>query len=121
MNNLNKLYGDESKYGHTKVCNESQNICRFGTPCHQVEKKRIEFGIRLFDETRDIYFNINWNYMYLSGEHFGGNKDECYVPVFSNKRQKNSDVNLVYVGNLFMQSYYVVFDMSPLETNKDFI
>jgi len=59
--------------------------------------------------------------MYISGEHFGGNQDECYVPVFSNKRQKGSDVNLVYVGNLFLQSYYMVYDMSPLEKNLDYI
>ena len=121
VNNINKLYGDEAKYGTTKVCNESANICRFGKPCSQVEKKKVDFGIRIFDETRDIYFNINWKYMYISGEHFGGNSDECYIPVFSNKRQKDSETNLVYVGNLFMQSYYMVFDMSPLETNHNYI
>lgn len=99
---INKLYSDESRYGTTKVCDESANICRFATPCSKVEKKKIQFGIRMYDEARDIYFNINEQHMYISGEHMGGNKDECYVPVFSNRRQKDSDTNLVYVGNLFL-------------------
>jgi len=54
--------------------------------------------------------------MYLSGDHFDGNADECYIPVFTHGRQKNSKVDVVYVGNLFTQSYYMVYDMSPLET-----
>jgi len=59
--------------------------------------------------------------MYISGEHFGGNKDECYIPVFDHKKTKEDDANLVYVGNLFLKKYYVVYDMSPLEDDLDYI
>jgi hypothetical protein len=86
VENINKLYGDEALYGTKKVCNKNENLCRFSMPCEKVIKKKIEFGLRLYDEARSIFFNINWKYMYLDGTHFGGNSDECYIPVFSNHR-----------------------------------
>jgi hypothetical protein len=31
--------------------------------------------------------------MYISGIHFGGNADECYIPVFDHKKLKDTDAN----------------------------
>ena len=59
--------------------------------------------------------------MYISGEHFGGNTDECYIPVFDHKKSKETDIDLVYIGNLFLKKYYTVFDMSPLEHDEEYI
>ena len=59
--------------------------------------------------------------MYVSGEHFGGNSDECYIPVFDHGKAKDSDTDLVYIGNLFLKRYYVVYDMSPLEHDAEYI
>lgn len=59
--------------------------------------------------------------MYISGIHFGGNADECYIPVFDHRKIKDSDANMVYVGNLFLKKYYIVYDMSPLEKDLEYI
>lgn len=118
---IQKLYSDESLYGDKDICDETENICRFDAPCDEVDKKKIEFGIRIYDEERDIHYKIDWSEMYLSGEHFGGNGDECYIPVFDHGKSKDSDANLVYVGNLFLKKYYVVFDLSTLEKDLDYI
>ena len=120
VDSINKLYEDPNVYGK-KVCIMNENLCRFDVPCKKVPKKKIEFAIRLYDAERALYFNINWKYMYLGGEHFGGNNDECYIPVFSNRRQRDSDVDLVYVGNMFMQSYYMVFDASTLDKGLNYV
>ena len=57
--NINKLYSDQDKYGAEKICNESENICVFNEPCDKVEKKKIEFGIRLYDKIHEFYYNIH--------------------------------------------------------------
>ena len=82
---LNKIFSESHIYGHTagNVCNENTNICRFHEPCKSVTKREIDFGLRMYDETMDKYFIIDWDKMYISGEYFGGTENECYIPVFS--------------------------------------
>jgi hypothetical protein len=37
------------------------------------------------------------------------------------EQYKNVDFNLILIGNIFMKKYYVVYDMSPLEHDKNWI
>jgi hypothetical protein len=36
------------------------------------------------------------------------------------ENEKDSD-KLLLIGNIFMEDYYIVYDMSPLEKGKDYI
>ncbi len=57
--------------------------------------------------------------LFISGSKLGDTDLTCYLPIF-----KASDDNLDtwILGNLIMQDYYVVFDMTPFdERNETFI
>ena len=78
----------------------------------------------MYDHKTNKTFSINEDQLYISGDHFGGNKDECYIPIFNNKKhRKESEAALpaIYLGNIFLEKYYMVFDMSPLEKDLEYI
>ena len=88
--------------------------------CDKLKKKKIKFGFRMYDSSRDLYLSIDTDEMYLSGENFGAHDDQCYIPVFDHQRSKD-DQDRVYVGNMFLKKYYIVFDMSPLENDEEYL
>lgn len=51
----------------------------------------------------------------LDGTEIGLTKDECVIPVFKSKLIASNEWIL---GTIFLQYYYVVFDMSGLHQNK---
>ena len=75
----------------------------------------------MYDESRGLYLYIDTTQLYLSGEHFGAHSDQCYIPVFDHKKTAKDDLDRVYVGNIFLKRYYLVFDMSPLENDDEYI
>jgi hypothetical protein len=38
----------------------------------------------------------------------------CYITMFTHG-QPSDDGELIIIGNLFLEKYYLVYDMSPLE------
>ena len=48
--------------------------------------------------------------MLLPGKLFGDTEDTCYIPVFNSGIAAGYDSNIIFVGNVFMQNYYIVFD-----------
>lgn len=51
--------------------------------------------------------------MMVEGKHFNDFPDTCYVPIFNHGLTRtDKDKQTIYVGNVFMQDYYVVYDMS---------
>lgn len=54
--------------------------------------------------------------MFISGLNFGDTENSCYIPVFSSGLVIGVDYRQIFVGNLFMQHYYTVFDQSGLRS-----
>jgi hypothetical protein len=59
--------------------------------------------------------------MLVDAKLMGDDRDYCYVPVFDHGLSDTADSQVIVVGNLFMERYYFVYDMSPLEYNEDYI
>ena len=56
--------------------------------------------------------------MLISGTEMGDELGEgaCYLGLFAhNLPNQLTRPDLIYVGNLFLDRYYLVYDMSPLE------
>jgi hypothetical protein len=48
--------------------------------------------------------------MMVTGDLVGANYDLCFIPIFLSTATQN---DIWYLGNLFMNNYYVVFDQTP--------
>ena len=51
----------------------------------------------------------------------GEGDDTCYLTVFDHGLRGGDNEKLIIMGNIFMEQYYVVYDMSPLEHGADYI
>jgi|DEB0MinimDraft_12_1074336.scaffolds.fasta_scaffold112910_2 hypothetical protein len=68
----------------------------------------------------NLYALPSSNYFLLHGDIVGDTSDTCYLPVFKTALGDKSD--WWYVGNLIMNYFYLVFDMTPYdEQGKDYI
>lgn len=58
------------------------------------------------------------NLLYINGEDIMTSyKDRCYISIFANENKYR-----MYVGNIMMAKYYIVFDMTPFsERGESFI
>ena len=75
-----------------------------------------DFSFTLTDQTNgEFTYEVKTEHMLTSGIHFGGTDDQCVIPVFNHGLQDERDKNTVFIGNTFMQEYYVVYDMSTLD------
>lgn len=45
----------------------------------------------------------------------GESRDTCYLTVFDHGLIGDDNNKLIILGTLFMEKYYVVYDMSPLD------
>ena len=73
----------------------------------------------MFDVIRSFYYVIKTEHMMVDGRKFGDTSQTCYIPIFYHGLDQNDKVKkTVFVGNTFMQDYYVVYDMSQYESKK---
>jgi len=74
----------------------------------------------MYDAVRNFSFQIKTAHMFVSGKHFGDTDQACVLPVFMHGLETGTGNGepgkTVYVGNTFMQEYYVIYDMSQYET-----
>lgn len=59
--------------------------------------------------------------MKVPASNFGDNENTCYIPIFDHGLMGTEDSQTVIVGNIFLEKYYLVYDMSPLEKGEDYI
>ena len=59
--------------------------------------------------------------MFITGLFFGDKASTCYLGVFDHGLNGFKDSDTIIIGNIFTRNYYVVYDMSPLEYNEDYI
>ena len=88
--------------------------------CETVHKKASFVKFIVGDTVKDTFdIIIRLESTFTSGEQFGDSKNQCYIPVFKSAETKQ---DTWHIGNLFMQNYYTVFDMTPHdERGKNFI
>ena len=84
----------------------------------------MDFYFRIYDVSSSFEYKIPYHKLHLSGNIFNDVAEHCYLPVFQHGLKKSDLVDydqLVLMGNIFMQDYYVVYDMSPLDEDKKYI
>lgn len=55
----------------------------------------------------------------VDGKWFSDAPDTCYIPIFNHGLTRtDEDKQTIWVGNVFMQDYYVVYDMSNYDEAK---
>ena len=103
----------------TKIkCSSRDNSCKYKTPCSQVNQNRWYLSMDFYDDdTRNNYaLPSNSNFLF-DGDSIG-DPGTCYLPVF----KSGASQDVWYMGNLFMNYFYLTFDMSPYdEQGKDYI
>jgi hypothetical protein len=73
----------------------------------------------MYDVLKNFPYAIKTEHMMVDGTKFGDTKNTCYIPIFYHGLDRtDQDKKTVFVGNTFMQDYYVVYDMSQYESKK---
>jgi len=93
------------------VCNTNiQGACSFKKACSSVEDHG--YGIKLMIGPSDAEYEVDipLRDLMITGNLVGASDDSCYIPIF---QSVNTEDDVWYLGNLFMNNYYVVYDQSP--------
>jgi hypothetical protein len=78
-----------------------------------------DFEFRMYDLLKNYQFKIKTENMLVDGKHFGDTSDTCYIPVFHHGLEGTEEhKKTVFIGNTFMQEYYVIYDMSQYDSKK---
>lgn len=71
--------------------------------------------VTLYGRDSSCQFNIDQKDLLISGKYLGGDDNSCFIAIF---RSIGFEDDLSwYVGSLFLQNYYVYFDMTPADEN----
>mmetsp|Transcript_8602 Transcript_8602/g.14529 ORF Transcript_8602/g.14529 Transcript_8602/m.14529 type:complete len:242 (+) Transcript_8602:551-1276(+) len=102
-------------------CDTSKNYCRFLEKCEDVRTADQDFDLVIKDVTgKTVNYQINEQDMLIPGSTLKESDNTCYIAIF-NSAVKNSD-NSLYLGDIFFNKFYVVFDMTPYdERNEKYI
>jgi len=78
-------------------------------------------SFKIDDSTGASYtFSLSAKNMKIPDEEIGLPGDECYIPVFNHNYAREGET--VIIGNILMKKFYIVYDMSPSESDgKDYI
>ena len=99
-------------------CSYHSNFCKFKYSCPTVIKNHFSWNmtIDLFDEKNSTAFQIFVSEdALINGTAFGDTQFTCYMPVF---RSNLKDQYTWYLGNVVLQQYYLVFDMTPYDEHS---
>lgn len=94
------------------VCVLKTGICKITSNCLTVDYN-LDIGLTLniMKDSGSEGFKVSRENMLLEGPYFGDqDTNTCYIPVFDSGIHTGRDKWNVYVGNLFIQDYYIVFD-----------
>jgi hypothetical protein len=80
----------------------------------------IQFTIK--QGNKEFDFSLPFNKLKITGVLMQDRPTTCYIPIFHHGMTGIRDLNVIYVGNIFLEDYYLIYDMSPLEDHgKDYI
>lgn len=100
-----------SEYSHI-VCHFTGGFCKINTPCaNETDFLNWEINIAVEDGTRILPIKIKDKDgdLLINGTDVGDLNVTCYLPIF--RAQVDQDV--WYLGGLFLEQYFVVFDATP--------
>ena len=106
------------------ICDEDKNTCNFPVACDKVEYRQIDITLNLRDADGGSYpYEMPFTSLLVSGTEFGDSDDTCYLGVFNSGlstlyKDDKEEKNVLYVGNIFMQRYYTVFDQTAIAERK---
>ena len=104
------------------ICNPDTKTCSFKKSCDQVDGTLL-FLAKLNDNKGGTYlFSLDSSFLKIQGDKMNLDKDRCYIPIFNHGMTGPSSQTII-IGNILLQKYYIVYDMSPLEeaNGKDYI
>lgn len=92
-------------------CSFDSNFCKYEGKCEDIDKHQLRLTFNIIGQNGFVKdFGIKIEELFVSGKTMGLNNNFCYLKVF---RSFNADQSTWYVGNVFMEKYYVAFDQSP--------
>lgn len=91
-------------------CSYAKERCFQKQKCSQ--NSAIDFNFELGNPKFSTFTSFNYVHdFFASGDNFGSSADECWLAFFP----YDGD-DTWYLGTVFMQKYYTVFDLSPYTT-----
>ena len=102
------------------VCHYGDNYCKYMVSCQNLTADTWFLEFELMDESTSNQYGLPSNNRFMiPGQVMGDSEDTCYLPVF---RSISGAQDQWYVGSLFLQYFYLVFDMTPYdEEGEDYI
>ena len=100
----------------TPVCNLLDKACVYPMSCDKITDTSIYLTFKIKDGKGNYYtFGLNSRNLKLPGEELKHPGNYCYMPVFSHGLTGTEDSQTIIMGNIILERYYLVYDMSPLE------
>ena len=100
-----------SVFEYNLTCDDSS--CKFEQPCSNVTIDKWYLSFALFDDSIGFTYGLPSDFNFLvNGDLMGDSASTCYLPVFKNSQ---SNQRIWYIGNIVMNYFYMVFDMTPLD------
>ena len=100
-------------------CSDTLNYCKLDYPCSQATFDPWRLKFNLYDSRVSTNYQIPFTPKYMIDGASFKDPNTCYFPIF---KSMNGVQDTWYIGNLFINYFYLVFDMSPLdEFGKDYI
>jgi len=101
------------------VCSLENNACKFPVTCDKVTSE-VYMSFKIDDSTGQSYtFSLSAKNMRIPDDDIGLKGDDCYIPVFNHNYAREGET--IILGNIIMKKFYVVYDMSPLESGNNYI
>ena len=92
-------------------CSFDSNFCKYEGKCEDIDKHQLLLNFNIIGQNGFVKdFGIKIEELFVTGKTMGLNNNNCYLKVF---RSFSGDQSTWYVGNVFMEKYYIAFDQSP--------
>lgn len=103
-------------------CKKNSNVCIFKKTCKAVMalNKGVDLKFEIADENNYNDYKMTTDDLLVDGDKFSEGVDtQCRLAVFDHGDAAEKEIFIL--GNLFLKNYYLVFDMSYLETDLNFL
>lgn len=98
------------------ICSSSANYCKFPKTCAEMKpeltgKNNRKWELILSDDAGNSFVaDLHSEALFVNGSDLGLPPTECVIPVF---KSQYIPTNEILLGTIFLQHYYVVYDMTP--------